>query len=114
MPERRRHKRRHLIYYLEVFDDATDRLIGHVVDMTVKGIRLTSEEPIELNSTLRLRIDLPAETRGKTQLKFDATSLWTKKDVNPDYHCTGFELQDVSLDDLNTIKRVIARFKFKD
>lgn len=114
MPERRRHKRRHLIYYLEVFDDATDRLIGHVVDMTVKGIMLMSEEPFELNSTLRLRIDLPAETRGKTQLKFDATSLWTRKDVNPDYHCTGFELHDVSLDDLNTIKRVIARFKFKD
>ena len=63
MPDRRRHKRRHLIYYLEVFDDATDRLIGHVVDITMKGIMLTSEEPIELNSTLRLRIELPAETR---------------------------------------------------
>lgn len=114
MPERRRFKRRHLIFYLEVFDDKTDLLIGHVVDITVDGIMLISQEPIELNTSLGLRIELPAETRGKSQLKFKAKSLWSKKDVNPDYHCTGIKLLDVSADDLKTIKRVIARFKFKD
>ena len=37
MDERRRLKRRHLIYYLRVFNQATDQLIGHLVDLTTEG-----------------------------------------------------------------------------
>lgn len=34
-------KRRHLIFYLEVFNEDNDELLGHVVDITTKGIKLT-------------------------------------------------------------------------
>ena len=102
MPERRRLKRRHLIYYLKVFDGDTDRLIGHMQDITTEGIMLMSEDPKETNANSQLRIDLPNEIKGKKQLRFDARSIWSKKDINPDY-------LTIILPDLNckTLLRII-------
>ena len=42
----RAYKRRHLIYYLEVYDDETGDLLGHLVDITLQGLKLTSKKEI--------------------------------------------------------------------
>jgi hypothetical protein len=41
-------------------------------------------------------------------------SLWSRKDMNPDFHDTGFRLQDVPLEQVLTIKRLISEFGFSD
>ena len=35
--ETRSLKRRHLVYYLEVYDDDANELLGHLVDLTTCG-----------------------------------------------------------------------------
>ena len=110
MVEKRRLKRRHLIYYLRVFFRKTDQLIGHLVDITTEGIKLISEESIETNASFELNMSLPKEIQGSKQIAFDAESMWCKKDVNPDFYITGLKLINVSRKDIQIIERLIRDF----
>ena len=60
MDEKREIKRRHLIYYLRVFDRKTDQLLGHLVNITPQGIMLISEESLATDTTFQLRMKLPS------------------------------------------------------
>ncbi|OGR06007.1 MAG: hypothetical protein A2511_04245 [Deltaproteobacteria bacterium RIFOXYD12_FULL_50_9] len=87
-------KRRHLIFYLEVYDDQSGELVGHVVDVTTKGIKLVSKNPIPDGKLFRLRMALPEGYFAERELRFAAQSLWSDNDINPDFYDTGFALQD--------------------
>jgi len=85
-------KRRHLIYYLEVYDDATGTLLGHLVDITSEGIKLVSKAPIAAGKDFQLRMQLPEHYFEDRVLRFEAVSLWSSNDVNPDFYDTGFRV----------------------
>ena len=114
MLERRKLKRRHLIYYLRVFDRNNDRLVGHVVDITGEGAMLISEEPIETDTVFQSRMVLPEGIEGSREIAFDAKSVWCKKDTNPNYYATGFQLLNAAPKDVDTIERLIVDFGFRD
>ncbi len=112
--EKRRLKRRHLIYYLSVFDGKTDHLIGQLVDLTTEGLMLTSEKSIEQSSVYQLRMLLPEAIRGKTQLTFEAETMWCNRDVNPNFYDIGFRLIDIAKTDMKIIESLIYDFSFLD
>lgn len=114
MAEKRKLKRRHLIYYLSVFDGKTDHLVGQLVDLTVEGLMLTSESLIEPGGKYNLRMVLPEEIRGRTQLFFEAESVWCKKDINPNFFDIGFRLTNISKTDIKVIETLIYDFSFLD
>jgi hypothetical protein len=112
--ENRKLKRRHLIYYLRVFDRNTNQLLGHLVDITPEGAMLVSETPIPTAERFQLRMLLPAEIFGKDRLEFEAESIWSKNDINPDFYDTGFRLLDVNAEDAATISELIGEYGFRD
>jgi hypothetical protein len=112
--ERRKLKRRHLIYYLRVFDRNNNKLIGHLVDITPEGVMLISEEPIPLGQIFRLKMLLPSRIGGREEWHFDAESRWCDKDINPDFYDTGFALITVEKRDMKVIEDLIQGFGFKD
>jgi len=114
MLEKRKLKRRHLIYYLRVFDRNTGVLMGHLLDIASDGILLISENPIEINQMFQLKMVLPAEIYGKEQLYFDARSVRCQKDKNPDFFNIGFQLQKVSPNHFLVIERLIDDLGFRD
>ena len=112
--DKRRLKRSHLIYYLRVFDRSTNETLGHLVDITPEGAMLISENPIPVNTHFQLRMQLPAEIFGRTHLDFEAESLWSKRDINPDFHDAGFRLINVEVKDTAIIARLIDEYGFRD
>lgn len=114
MENKRRLKRRHLIYYLRVFDQTNGQLIGHLVDITKEGLMLISEVPLSMDQTYHFRMVLPSEILSKVELDFVATVVWCKKDINPDFYATGFKLVSISEDDLVVIESLIHRYGFND
>lgn len=113
MAELRKHDRKYLIYYLRVFDRNTEELLGNLVDITTEGLMLISENPIELAKTFELKMDLPEEIRGSRQIFFNAQSKWCKNDVNPDFYDTGFQLSNISTNDIGIIESLIQDFYFQ-
>jgi hypothetical protein len=114
MENKRRLKRRHLIYYLRVFDLNNGQLIGHLVDITNEGIMLISEQPLTMDQVYHFKMMLPSEILSKNELTFTALVVWCKKDVNPDFYATGFKLSDISNEDIVVIENLIHRYGFND
>lgn len=114
MEERRRMKRRHLIYYLPVYDHASGEMVGYLVDLTEYGLLIFSETAVALDRVLTLRIDLPEPVLDQAALQVTAESRWAAPDANPHYALTGFEFIDPDPRSADLIHFLIERFGFKD
>lgn len=114
MKKERKMPRRHLIYYLRVFDRSSGDLVGHLVDITTEGLMLVSERPLEARKVYHLRMDLPPEVCGKEHLSFDAGCLWSNNDVNPAFYDNGFKLMQVDSREATCIEDLIAMYGFKE
>lgn len=112
--EMRQVERRHLVFYLRVFDGMSTDVIGHIVDISAKGVMLISDAPIAVGESFRLRMRLPSRIANKDELIFSATSRWCKQDINPDFYITGFEIFDVEEEITKYILCLIDDFGFKD
>lgn len=106
--------RRHLIYYLRVFDQQSGHLIGNLVDISTKGIMVVSDKPITVGQRVRLRMVLPDTVDGSKEVEFDAESRWCRNDANRDFFDTGFELLDPSMDFLDAVDRLVEDCLFKE
>ena len=110
--DQRRLKRWHLIYYLRVFDREKNELLGHLVDINTKGIMIISENPIETQKNYKFKMDLPRAIGGRTDVSFEAQSLWCKTDINTDFYDTGFKFTNVALKDVSLIEHLIHDLSF--
>lgn len=105
--------RRHLIYYLRVFDRDSKVLLGNLVDISTRGIMLVSDQPLEVGKHYDLRMYLPESVEGSREVEFSAESRWCQNDANPDFYDTGFELVDPAPQFLEAVDRLIDDCLFK-
>ncbi|NOX24744.1 MAG: PilZ domain-containing protein [Deltaproteobacteria bacterium] len=110
----RKFKRRHLIYYMEVFDDESGKLLGHLADINVNGLQLVSREAVELDRDFRLRLMLPEDVSGTAKVVFDAKSVWCRPDVNPDFFATGFSAPELDQNIRRIFMIMINQLGFND
>lgn len=113
MANKRRLKRKDLIYYLSLFDRNTGQFVGQLVNITTEGIMLISEDPIKPNQHFEFRMVLPEKIDGTEEILFDAKSMWCKKDVNPSFYDVGFQIENVASKDIGRIESLIHEFSFK-
>ncbi len=114
MEERRKFKRRYLAFYSRVFDVRSHHLLGHIVDITPQGLMLLSEIPLPLDAVFRLEIELPDDFNLKRTILFDATTRWCQPDVDPNFYNTGFQLSNISTEDIGIIQNIVDTFGFRD
>lgn len=103
MKEKRRVKRRNPLYQLQVYDQDTDELMGHISDISMQGFMMISPRQLEVNKVYTVKIKLPAEISNKKQVVVTAKSIWCKNDINPSLFSTGFEILDDQNQDTETI-----------
>ena len=112
--ERRKLKRRHIVFYSRVFDRNSGVLLGHLMDITTEGLMLICDSPLETGKTYPIRMDLPEDTRDKPYLSFDATCLWNRPDVNPAFFNAGFKVLNMTHEDMDLIENMIDEYGFRD
>ena len=110
----RKTPRRHLIYYLRVYNAKTGELLGSLVDISTKGIMLVSDDTIPAGQHYHLKMVLPDSVDGSKNVEFEALSKWCKNDVNPDFFDTGFELIDPSSNFLEVVDKLVEDCLFKN
>ena len=114
MKDTRTLKRRHLIYYLETYDEDTGELLGHLVDLTTSGVKVVSKKAIEIGKRYRMKMLLPAGYFKETVIHFEGVSKWSGNDVNPDFYDTGFEVTNLDREARKTIIKLITWLGFND
>ncbi len=104
----------YLVYYLRVFDGMSRNILGHLVDISEKGLMLICENPVEVHGDYRLRMRLPNQMKDRDEIIFSATSRWCKKDANPDFYLVGFEMHDLAPKIREIIVSLITDFRYGD
>lgn len=114
MIEKRKSPRKIADEVLEVVDQITGALIGHVVNISAEGVMLLSQEPIVTGSVYQLELQL-AETDGnKRPITFGAEAIWTTETSQPDSYWTGFRIIDIDSDDVLLIDQLILDWNSTD
>jgi hypothetical protein len=109
---KRKVQRIHLVYYLLVFDRTTDRLVGHVVDITPSGLKLMSRELLKPGVVHQFRMALPDEVGSSKEILFEAKAVWSKNNLYSDFYGTGFTFEKISDNDVAVIRDLIDRFGY--
>ena len=103
MNERRRHKRRHSLFYIKVHDEGTGKTAGRLVDITTGGMMLVSETPIEVGTISKFKMPLPEKIHDVGEILLDARSVWNGPDVNDNFFDTGFEFIEPAYEEITLI-----------
>ncbi len=114
MQDRRKFKRRFIMYYTRVIDLTTGAVLGYLVDLSADGAMVVSEEVFVPGKRYRLRMDVPEEFSGKACLDFEAECVWSRSDTDPRFFDSGFRLRDVPDSDIELIERIIQEYGFRD
>ena len=110
MRDRRNYPRKYLVMIARVFDRKTGKLLGHIADMTIEGIMIIGNLQLKANQVYELRMELPENIFGINSLDLIARSIWCHHDPIPTMHNTGFQLLDLSADDVAIIERILREY----
>jgi c-di-GMP-binding flagellar brake protein YcgR len=110
----RQAERWHLVYYLRVFDGMSRNILGHLIDISEKGLMIICESPVEVHGDYQLRMRLPSQMKDRDEIIFSTTSRWCRKDVNPDFYLVGFEIHDLAPKLRQIIGTLISDFSHGD
>lgn len=103
--------RRHLVFYLRVFDqDSQQKILGHLTDISAAGLMLVSERDIDPGSVYNVRVILPKEVLGRTELLLKITCCWCRSDAIPEFHVAGFQFDEITLSQKKLIDALVSEF----
>jgi hypothetical protein len=109
--ERRKLIRRMISYYFAIVDNSTQKVIGHLVDISPAGLLMDSKIPIPTNQTFTLRLDFMEDINGKASLEITARSKWCRQDeIQPFVYNAGFEIIDLDPGDLDIVKLIAMKY----
>ena len=114
MKERRKVKRRHLLYYGRVYDENVQKLLGYLIDITESGFMLLSEVPYPIGVTRQLKLEVTDDIGQGPYMNFTAKSIWCEPDIDPSHFDTGFEIEEIKPSDKELILTIVEKYGFRD
>jgi len=109
--ERRKLKRRNLLYYLSVVNDNDQKVMGHLVDISMTGLMIDSRRPVPTQQEFNLRLDFSESIAKKTSISFVARSRWCRADsAQPFLYNVGLEITSISPNDAEIIREIAERY----
>jgi hypothetical protein len=114
MDDKRKIKRRYLLYYTRVYDASKQEQIGNLVDITPKGAMILGPDPLPEGQSLCLRIELSEDVSNKPHIELPAYVKWCHPDLDPSQYDIGFEFAEISPEDVAIIENIINTYGFRD
>ncbi len=91
---RRREKRKYMLFKIPAYDSQTRRFLGLVQDITEQGIQLFG---VKMDTNAERTLIIQASDYIRTApLHFDAVCKWTRRENPQGYYVSGFEIVGIS------------------
>ncbi len=110
MHERRDNDRKQLTDYFIVFDRATGRMVGRMIDLSLTGAMIISEDPIQTPTTFACRMDFPEEVQGYHQVTFDLESKWCERNDAIGMYETGHQFVGLIDENRQLVKIILEKW----
>lgn len=106
--DRRQQQRWNLVAPVSVSLRETGQLLGHAVNLSLRGMLVVGEVPIELNRCLEVDLEIPGDNGQWRKTPFMATAVRTYPEPDdPTLHNTGFHIEYVEPASLFALQRLI-------
>ena len=98
--EFRRAKRRRVGDGIEVIDTMTERVVGHVSDLSESGMLMLLNQPLTSDALYQFRFRLAGGDGREHSLEVGAHELWSDPAAAPGQIWSGFRFIDIGAPDL--------------
>ncbi|WP_101757565.1 PilZ domain-containing protein [Oceanicoccus sp. KOV_DT_Chl] len=106
----RKHLRVELNKTIPIIDVINGGNFGELVNATVEGIMIITDQEIDTHSIYQLALKLPVEIEGSMSVDVGADCLWCRKVENFHRYWAGFQIIDASDTALKQIEELIAHY----
>jgi len=112
--ETRKEERRKLMAFTPVHIFHKKSLLGYIGDLTLQGVLVVGEKPVEVDQIIALVIDFPEtpEIHAK-RVVIPARAVWCEKNKDEKYFDTGFEFQKIDIKDQIIIESILERYQYR-
>jgi len=108
MAEKRTTPRRKFSSYMRLLDDDTEKIVGHLVDVSAKGLQLETTAPIPMGQEYHMHMELTPDISDKLFMFLIARTKWIHPDdIMPNLYRVGFEIVHMEAHDYEIYKRLI-------
>lgn len=105
---KRRLEREQLDRFIRVIDSQSGKLAGFLVDLSVDGVLLGSNSPLDMSGTAQFKLELPDDVPGGEDVTFQAQGVWGNQGENSIFYETGFRILDMPGDVRHRVEKLIA------
>ena len=96
--------------FFMVFDRKTNKVVGSIIDISIGGLLIICQVPLEKGSEYHFRMDFSSIMNFEKQILFDVRCAWVINKVDIECYISGFEFIKINRKDIEIIKQVIDRF----
>jgi hypothetical protein len=111
MEDRRQWERSPASFYAEIRRGDTGQILGHLGDISIRGLLMIGSVPLTVGDRLPLQIELPRDAGPMKYLEVRAQVCWSQPDLNPDLNASGLEFLRGGTADLavvETLRRLLS------
>jgi hypothetical protein len=109
--ERRHSNRRKFSYYMQVLNDDTQELVGHLTDISPRGFKLDSSMTLPTGVEYPLRMELTSDMADRPYMVFLARTKWCSEDrLMPNIFNIGFEIVEILPEDAEIFARILEKY----
>jgi hypothetical protein len=115
MSTERKESRKKLMAFTPVYELLHKKLLGYVVDLTLKGVMVSSAAPVEVDRRLVLGIEFPENQPETpvTRVAVSARVAWCRQEEGQQDFNIGFEFVDVPPENARIIEAILERYQFR-
>lgn len=104
--DRRQYERYSTDFYLCVYQQNQTSPLGQVIDISLGGLQLISNDPIVIDQRFNLLMEVSLESGTHEKMWFEAESVWSREDDNSDSYNTGFQFLNLAPESLQALQRI--------
>jgi hypothetical protein len=113
--DRRKYRRRNLLYYIPVIESDTQHPIGRMADVSPKGFKLDSEYEIPVGKEFTLGLNTTPDIADIAFIGFVARSKWCQADkIEPCQYYIGFDIVDISPHGAEIVQCIVDKYGVQD
>jgi hypothetical protein len=115
MYNQRKDSRKKLMKFAPVYDLRLKTLLGYVGDLTLKGVMVIGEKPLEINKHVILGIEFPEKIADMDIMRVVITGRVARcqEEENNQYFDIGFEFIELTTEAGAIIEAVLERYQFR-
>jgi hypothetical protein len=106
----RKHQRQELNTTILIRNAMDGAPIGELVNITVEGLMIISDQEMATNSIFQFSLELPEPIEGTNRIDLGVDCLWSRSAENVNRHWSGYQIIDASPEALEAIDALIGGY----